>query len=37
MKELFIFGTLIAYGVKMTTKVQDCQYDIAVKGKGKNI
>ena len=29
------FGTIIVYGVQMTTKVQDCQYDIAVKGKGK--
>ena len=31
------FCTIIAYGVLMTTKVQDCQYDLGVNGQMPNI
>ena len=30
---VFIFSTMIAYGVYMATNISDCQYDIGVKSQ----
>ena len=32
---IFIFGTIMSYGVEMTTKSSDNRYDIGVKGQGQ--
>ena len=34
-KVKFIFGTMIAYGVQITTEVPDHCYDLGVKGQGQ--